>query len=331
MLKISLLVLAALLLAPLLGACTAATVGTAELDRLETKNSELARQLEGLQSDLAQANADRDAARADLGQAEAGRDTAVADLGTAETSLGTAKTDLQEAELTAGQLRTELEKKEAGLADIQRHLDGSVLADPTLDALMTFLRADRTNNLVYDPENFDCDGFTLSVRDNAAKVGIRSGFVEIAFATKSIGHAFSAFETTDAGTVYVDCIGGDSIAYMEEGETYGTIPLDGVRSRYLNTAHSPGEFWETPSYVEHQGSLYDYAYFKAYKGRLKFYTDTVAAYNAAIDASRAGTSSVTQSQFQQWLKNIELLGAELGTGFVSPDEKVVSQTMFYWN
>jgi len=83
--------------------------------------------------------------------------------------------------------------------------------------------------------------------------------------------------------------------------------------------------------VERSGSLYDYAYYSAYKQRVAFFQATMAAYNDAVDLYNSGSGSISVSKLQQWNKNVELLGQDLGEGFLLPDTKVVSHSMFYWN
>jgi hypothetical protein len=99
--------------------------------------------------------------------------------------------------------------------------------NPTYKQLITFLKADKTDELPYR-SSFVCSDYAVRVHDNAEAAGIKMGWV----ASDSANHAWNVVETTDKGIVYIDCTGQsggskyeDKIVYVEEGE-----PL---RERYL--------------------------------------------------------------------------------------------------
>jgi len=74
--------------------------------------------------------------------------------------------------------------------------------DPTYDELMEFLKADKTDERPYT-SNYVCADFAVTLHDNAEKAGIKAGWV----GAYGCDHAFNVFNTTDKGTVYIDCTG----------------------------------------------------------------------------------------------------------------------------
>jgi len=82
--------------------------------------------------------------------------------------------------------------------------------DPTWEELAEFLRCDDTDKHRYDENLFNCADYAEMVQNNAARAGWRAGFVGIQLRENSTGkqsgHAINAFQTTDHGLVYIDCI-----------------------------------------------------------------------------------------------------------------------------
>ena len=109
--------------------------------------------------------------------------------------------------------------------------------DPTLAALIKFVKADSTNQIPYVPGKFVCSEFAVRLHDNAERAGLRAAIVFVSFATGP-GHALIAFRTRDHGLVFVDCTGGtadnpasgpggfDTFGYLVKGRPYGRLPLD---------------------------------------------------------------------------------------------------------
>lgn len=91
--------------------------------------------------------------------------------------------------------------------------DGKVLTltnydnakDPTYDQLIAFLKEDKTDEKSYN-SRYVCSDFARTLHNNAEENGIKCAFVGCDF-TQGIGHAFNKFQTTDKGTVYIDCTG----------------------------------------------------------------------------------------------------------------------------
>ena len=216
-------------------------------------------------------------------------------------------------------------------------LQNMSLRDPTWQDLVEFLKEDETDTYIYRAGEFDCSGFAITLRDHAIARGFRCAYVEIEF-NSSVGHALNAFRTSDKGLVFVDVTGSenrtgyDRIAYVKIGEQYGVISLDAVRWRYINTsAYKPDEFWKTLTYITHlENSTYPltYDYYVEWQARVKFYRDTIKAYEAAVEEYKRGSGKYSYEQLKEWYSNIDALEAELGA--LWPPKRVVKNIEIYW-
>ncbi|AKB14194.1 hypothetical protein SAMN02910340_02544 [Methanosarcina thermophila] len=83
--------------------------------------------------------------------------------------------------------------------------------DPTYDQLIEFLKADKTDERPYT-STYVCSDFAKTLHDNAEKNGIRAGWI----GSRSCNHAFNVFQTTDKGTVYIDCTGVPGGATLQD-------------------------------------------------------------------------------------------------------------------
>ena len=71
--------------------------------------------------------------------------------------------------------------------------------------LVSFLEVDPTNRgNRYDPILYDCLDFAVDLVENAGKQNIKAWIVAVMFYNQELGHAFTAFETTDLGVVYIE-------------------------------------------------------------------------------------------------------------------------------
>jgi hypothetical protein len=107
------------------------------------------------------------------------------------------------------------------------HLTENISAtDVTWKELKAFLFLDKTDELPYIDYVYECASFAEELHNNAEARGIRAAFVALFFTDEFTGHALTAFHTTDKGLVYIDCsVGTDAVAYIEEDEEYGLVPL----------------------------------------------------------------------------------------------------------
>jgi hypothetical protein len=83
--------------------------------------------------------------------------------------------------------------------------------DPTYDQLIAFLEADGTDEKPYT-STYVCSDFAKTLHDSAEKNGIRAGWV----GAYGCNHAFNVFQTTDEGTVYIDCTGVPGGATLQD-------------------------------------------------------------------------------------------------------------------
>ncbi|MCC4768848.1 hypothetical protein FXV91_01130 [Methanosarcina sp. DH2] len=96
--------------------------------------------------------------------------------------------------------------------------------NPTYDQLLMFLEADKTDELPYT-STYVCSDFAKALHDNSEAAGIKAGWVGAIGAN----HAFNVFETTDKGTVYIDCTGVPGGATLQDKQLDVVIgqPLSG--------------------------------------------------------------------------------------------------------
>lgn len=92
--------------------------------------------------------------------------------------------------------------------------------NPSYKELIDFIQEDRTNWKDYVEGEYMCGDYAWEVHDNAEAAGIRAGFVYIKFAGDSVGHACNVFETTDSGTIFIDCTEADKIVQVSYAEEY---------------------------------------------------------------------------------------------------------------
>lgn len=222
--------------------------------------------------------------------------------------------------------------------------DESKLRDPTWAELERFVETDKTDTREYILSEFDCEGFTITLRDHAWRRGFRSGYVAIGLGENAAGHALNAFQTTDKGLVYVDNSEQDTIGYIKIGEVYGTIALDGVRKTYINCDIAPDQFWKPITYSSYSGNLFDYGYYENYARRDKFYGQSISAYNedvkdynSAVTAFNHGGGTYSKSELEArgnkldtWAQNLDLLLEDLGSIRIEPLGAVESLEI-YWN
>jgi hypothetical protein len=134
-------------------------------------------------------------------------------------------------------------------------------ADTSFAVLKDFIMTDPTDKAMYIPGIRQCGHFAQAVHNDAEQAGIKAAVVIVEFSDGTL-HALNAFQTTDAGLVYIDCTGvikspnsleewlysivhpygQDRVAYVEQGKDYGTIPLENAESPEYNyyTGYSKG-------------------------------------------------------------------------------------------
>jgi hypothetical protein len=227
------------------------------------------------------------------------------------------------ANLTA--LQAEYERRLANVTGAST----SELRNPTWLELKEFLESDHTDLLVYEEDSFDCSGFAITLRDRAWRYGLRCAYIEITHVDSTTGHALNAFKTSDEGIIYVDVINDDMIAYVQIGQPYGKVPLDGVKTKFISCEGNPDNFWN-PLTWETYPHIFVYDYYSKYQQRTGFYQDTIDAYNEAADNYNRGVRKYTPDQLTLWLENIDALEKDLGVKTYEPGDRVATIEV-YWN
>ena len=212
-------------------------------------------------------------------------------------------------------------------------INNSAAVDVTWDKLVAFVEADATDGNAYLPDKYMCGSFALDLHNNAEAAGIRAAWVAIDFYGQDVGHAATAFLTTDRGLVIIDDTSSydtahqalsdaaaksfDKVAYIAIGQDYGIIPLE--------VGNSP---------------LYNY--YLSYLDRFQSFEQKKAAYEAdaaAYEKELAGRTRLKEpeySYFNAWHTRLQAeknelntLGASLGSYYWESLGKV-STVRIYW-
>ncbi len=204
--------------------------------------------------------------------------------------------------------------------------------NPTYDELAAFIKEDPTDRKEYVENGsgaYVCADFAEEVHNNAEAAGIRAGWVGITFEGTDNGHAINIFETTDRGTVYIDCTNGgnseisdwDTIAFIQKGSKYGIIHIDRVQSLSYNY------------YVEYEKKWHDY------KRLLKYYNDEVDRYNDEISNKVFIAGSPEEISINAWKDRLDTqsgildeMEEELGNNWYETEfsSYVVKGVLVHW-
>jgi hypothetical protein len=178
-------------------------------------------------------------------------------------------------------------------------------ADPTFIELMDFIARDATDQHPYVDGEYVCADFAEDVHNNAEAAGIRAGWVGINFDGLESGHAVNIFETTDRGTVYIDCTNGsnsdpamadegrDMIAYLEVGKTYGVIPVDQIIATGMDYYPLTYDY-----YAEREAA------WETYTVDLESYNESVAQFNAETSARTYTIGSAAYRKMTDWKRDL---------------------------
>ncbi|MDY0386151.1 MAG: hypothetical protein RBT65_03275 [Methanolobus sp.] len=121
--------------------------------------------------------------------------------------------------------------------------------NPTYEQLKQFLANDNTNTISYNDNSFTCGDFAETLHNNAEKSGLKCGYVTVDFEV-GVGHALNIFNTTDKGTIFIDCTNG----YTGSGQYSDTyIPNFKIGENYI-----PKSFFNSRMYYENVGIVKDY-------------------------------------------------------------------------
>ena len=311
---------------------------------LQDSNATLAAEKARLAGEITSVRASYDSLKAQFDTLKSNLDSLKADQTLAEAAKKAAQAQIDSLTASNESTKKALADMEAQYSQLVQRTQTSGLKNPTWTELAAFLKADTTDSRPYVADQFDCEGFTLMLRDNAARPGFRSASVGRAFVEGVVRHALNVFQTTDKGLVHIDNTQRDAIAYVERGQLYGTIVPEGVKAEFIDCSVSPGDFWKPISYARYTGNLFGYDYYRNYSQRSRFYQDTVAAFNAEVVAYNAAVAAYNQgsgrystsdirnwgSKLDDWSANLDALVKDLGVVRVDP-MGIVSSIETYWN
>lgn len=215
--------------------------------------------------------------------------------------------------------------------------DGPVVAlvnnpaaeNPTWAELLDFIRTDGTDRNAYLTDLYMCGGFAQDLHNAAEAAGIQAGWIAIDFTDRTIGHAATAFQTTDRGLVVIDATssydtggrglgsgpsdGYDKVAYIQIGRDYGVISLEVAVSPFYN------------DYLTYLTQLDEFEVLRA------DYDRQVIEYNQAV-----ASGSYNYSYMKSWYNRLEelrqqmdALSAELG-GYYWESLGIVRAATIYW-
>ena len=128
--------------------------------------------------------------------------------------LTDAKQELNQMNQSLQENMSELEKLRSG--------DKYDLHDPTYNEVASFISSDKTDEIPYDSETFDCENFAQLINNNAEDQGMRCAYVVIYFYDTSAGHAIIGFDTVDRGMVYIESQSDEWVENLEVGNDYWT-------------------------------------------------------------------------------------------------------------
>jgi hypothetical protein len=211
--------------------------------------------------------------------------------------------------------------------------------DVSFAELKSFLLQDDTDEDTYVLGVRTCGNFAEKLHNNAEKAAIRAAFVALHFSDESeLLHALNAFQTTDRGLVYVDCIGeglepvaseewlyeeaapceNDKVAYIEIGEEYGVISIDNAESLQYSFYIEYNQDWQIC------------------KDMLEDYNDDVMRYNEEIsdkvyyeDSPELAAIQLWEAELAEKERMIDELVEELGNCWFEP-LGIVGSVEIYW-
>ena len=162
--------------------------------------------------------------------------------------------------------------------------------NPTYAQLTAFLLEDTTDDnayIEYGLKAYVCADFAEGLHNNAEVAGIKAAWVGIDIEDNEEGHALNAFETTDKGLVYIDCMLDDTVAYIEEGKPYGTISIDKVESLQYSF------------YEKYRQKIQEF------ETRLEAFNSEVEQYNQEISGKTYIIGSTESARIAAWKDRLE--------------------------
>ena len=200
-------------------------------------------------------------------------------------------------------------------------VDNPDATNPTYAELMAFIEMDSTDSNSYiegSVRDYVCADFAEDVHNNAEAAGIRAAWVGVVFEDNNEGHALNAFETTDKGLVYVDCVGADTTAYVEEGQEYGLIDIAQAKSLSYS-------FYQ--EYI-HKWQGFE-AKFEAYNREVSEYDREITGKVYTIGSTEEMRISAWEARLEEEEQELDRLREELGEGWYE-SMGIVKDMCIYW-
>jgi len=107
---------------------------------------------------------------------------------------------------------------------------------PTYQQVIEFLKEDKTDEIEYDSDTFNCVDYAETLHNNAEESGLKCGVVDVVYKKvynskiggyNTYGHECNVFRLDDGSKLYVDCVQKDGIADVHVGDVYTVEDLEG--------------------------------------------------------------------------------------------------------
>lgn len=261
------------------------------------------------------------------------------ELNKKESQLAALKIKEEELSNKINDLKEEINKRDEFFKNFTKSKKGE-LKNISFDELITFLHIDKTNEIIYNKEKFDCTGFALTLWENARLIGINVGFVDIEFENENFGHMLNAFKT-DKGIVYIDVTGNengtglDKIAYIEKGKEYGLLAIEKLKENIPNCKISCEELIDGIHYIKFE-NIFSYDYFDSYFKCVELYDKCVEFYNREADKFNQGKSNYSYEQLKKLFISLTEIEKEITIDkdkikiFALSKGNITKKVQIYW-
>jgi hypothetical protein len=230
-------------------------------------------------------------------------------------------------------------------------VNNPLATNPTFAQLKAFLDKDQTDLHPYYEGSYVCTDFAETLYNDAEASGIRAAFVIVEFQGTTIGHALNAFETTDCGLIFIDCVGEnyvppsmlvkpvapltktvnfgsesswDKVAYVQEGKPLGFISLR-VADLYGLSQYSSYDAWTQKK------ALFDEKLSEYEKLESEYESKTsngLRIFRLPDESDEYAWAHRTSEELKAELDDLKALAGELG-GFWAP-EGTVNKVHVFW-
>lgn len=128
--------------------------------------------------------------------------------------LSSTQTELNEALQNLQENITQLEEARSG--------NKYEMHDPTYQEVYTFIALDKTDQIPYDEDTFNCMDYATMINNNAEGKGIRCCVIYLDFKDSAYSHSIIGFDTTDSGMLYYEPQSDERVMNLKVGNDYWT-------------------------------------------------------------------------------------------------------------